>query len=96
MGASDFWTKAKGATAAEAFAAARKEAQYEEGHRGYTGTIAEKRSFTVLEPTVGTTPTAFAQALAEGGDDRYEDKWGPALCVKLGPGEWLFFGVASC
>ena len=96
MGASDFWTKASGKTAKEAFSAARTEAQYESGHGGYTGTIAEKHSFIVLEPTAGTTPEAFARALAEGADDRYEDKWGPALCVKLGEGKWLFFGVASC
>lgn len=25
----------------------------------------------------------------------YEDKWGASLAVKLGPGEWLFFGLAS-
>jgi len=32
----------------EVFEYARKNAQYENGHRGYTGTIAEKNSFTVI------------------------------------------------
>lgn len=25
----------------------------------------------------------------------YEDKWGPALCIQMGPEEFLFFGIAS-
>ena len=26
----------------------------------------------------------------------YSDKWGPALAIRTGPNEWVFFGVASC
>lgn len=111
MGADQFVTKAKGATAKEAFDAAVAEAQYERGHRGYTGTIAEKDAFTTFTPAAlaGATPEA-AKAWVEqalyygdrGGSDEQRamqeavmDKWGPAGHVDLGNGEHLFFGWAS-
>ncbi len=55
-------------------------ARWESGHGGYTGTIAEKDEFTVIQ----TTPLRIegAEALADrlilAGDWRVEDKWGPA------------------
>ena len=71
MGAEQFITTAEGATAAEAFAAAREEAAYEHGHRGYSGTIAEKDSFTTLEiPALAgadeTIARVYAQAVLSG------------------------------
>ena len=99
MGASDFWTTSKGKTAAEAFRNARQEAISEECNGGYTGTIAEKHDFKLLH--ADGDPKAYAQKVVhdamEGGKDphHYEDKWGPALCVELEPGSFLFFGVAS-
>lgn len=42
MGATNFYTEANGATLSEAFQTAVDNAHYEYGHRGYTGTIAEK------------------------------------------------------
>ena len=51
MGASQFITVAKGRTAEDAFRAAREEALYEDGHGGYTGTIAEKRGFVMIDDT---------------------------------------------
>ena len=53
MGACTFETTAKGATARQAFSAAVAAAQYERGHGGYTGTIAEKSDFVILTPPKG-------------------------------------------
>ena len=44
MGGEIFYTKQKGSSANDAFQKAKQEAQYEYGHGGYTGTIAEKDS----------------------------------------------------
>ena len=46
MGAKDFMTSAYGVSANAAFRSAVEAAQHENGHGGYTGTIAEKHSFT--------------------------------------------------
>lgn len=95
MGASEFFTRAKGKTAKEAFRAAVEEAQYESGHGGYTGTIAEKHEFRLIAVPEGVKPGDFAERLLSEDDKRVSDKWGPAGCVQLGVGEWLFFGLAS-
>jgi fatty acid/phospholipid biosynthesis enzyme len=50
MGAETFVTKAKGATAREAFQAAIQQAQWQHGHNGYTGTITEKIIFVRFRP----------------------------------------------
>lgn len=56
MGAESFNIRAVGYTAAEAFDAAREHAQWDYGHSGYTGTIAEKDAF-VMVPVPATMPT---------------------------------------
>lgn len=79
---------------------AREEAYYEYGHRGYTGSLAEKGE--VVEITIPgrtTPPTAqeaedYADRLIADGDPRVDDKWGPAGAIKC-VGGWLFFGWAS-
>lgn len=38
---------------------------------------------------------AIARALLEIGDDRIDNKWGPAGCILIKPKTWLFFGWAS-
>jgi hypothetical protein len=48
MGATTFSTTAVGKTADAAFTEARNEALYQYGHNGYTGTIAEKRSYQLI------------------------------------------------
>lgn len=96
MGAQTFISCAKGKTAAEAFTAARAAAQWERGHGGYTGTVAEKHEFVVIDVPAGVDPGDHARALIENDDQRIYDKWGPAGCVKLPDGEWIFFGWASC
>lgn len=53
MGACDFMNVGCGKSAQEVFSQLRDDAAYEHGHGGYTGTIAEKSSFTML-PTPNT------------------------------------------
>jgi hypothetical protein len=95
MGACQFVTKANGKTAQEAFYNAVKRAQYDHGHAGYTGTIAEKDGFVQIAVPAGKIATDFVDHLLAINDGRIDDKWGPAGCVKLGEDEWLFFGWAS-
>jgi len=45
MGATNYVTISKGKDAKDAFSSARDKAQWDHGHGGYTGTIAEKDSF---------------------------------------------------
>lgn len=103
MGASDFSAKAIAKTAAEAFSLAKKEAQHESGHGGYTGTIAEKSGFRLVTPNAGETPDACADRLMSDDEHWVQDKWGDAACIDGGPAPrtrgkriWIFFGYASC
>jgi hypothetical protein len=101
MGAETFFARAKGQTAKEAFKSAKSQAEYDYGHRGYTGTIAEKDEFT----SIGKTETLdearqMADKLIDSADHRINDKWGPAGCIETkdprdGSAMFLFFGWAS-
>lgn len=51
MGACDFEEVGYGKTAEEAFRDAVAHAQYEHGHGGYSGTIAEKHGFVLVKPS---------------------------------------------
>ena len=109
MGADSFIVVATGDNAQQAFDKAVKNAQHENGHGGYTGTIAEKRSFRIIH--LGPAPegkktmawaTDEANRLLEECDPRIDDKWGDAGCFALGVGEnkmgiptYVFFGYAS-
>jgi hypothetical protein len=95
MGAQEFTHQAKGKTAREAFANAVRQAQHDYGHAGYTGTIAEKNSFVLIPVPDGEEPVGFANDLLAYDDERVSDKWGPAGCVEVAPGEFYFFGWAS-
>ena len=90
MSATEFWEEATGATAQEAFDAAVAQAKYDYGHRGYTGTIAEKTEFVIVE----AEEDIGAQVERMINDDEVT-KWGPAGCIQIGDNEWLFFGWAS-
>ena len=102
MGASEFVSTARGNTAQDAFGKAREEAQYESGHGGYSGTIAEKHTFKVLG-SAATLKEAHEMAgkLLEDCDPRIDDKWGPAGCITVPPPQkgalaiFVFFGWAS-
>jgi hypothetical protein len=95
MGACVFTDYSRGKTAYDAFNNAVEAAQYECGHGGYTGTIAEKSSFVELDVPEGKSPEDYADQLLADDDDRIENKWGPAGCVKVKDGQYLFFGWAS-
>ena len=89
-----FITQANGKSAQDAFNAAVEDANYEYGHGGYTGSIAEKDSFTTI-PSTEENSYDYAEKLIDEGDERIDDKWGPAGCIELGSDRYLFFGWAS-
>lgn len=95
MGASTFVVRSKGKSAREAFNEAVKDARWESGNGGYTGTIAEKHDYVMIVCPAGIEPNAYANQLIDEDDGRIEDKWGPAGCIKMSEGEYLFFGWAS-
>lgn len=95
MGAEVFIQRAHGATAKEAFTEACRRAQHDWGHAGYTGSIAEKDTFTMIELPEGRKAVEYAQELIDEGDARIDDKWGPAGCLPDGEGRFVFFGWAS-
>lgn len=95
MGACDFYSLSKGKTAQEAFDNAFDNAAYEHGHGGYTGTIAEKSEFTMIDLPAGMDAQEYAELLMLKDDRRVADKWGPAGCIQIAEGEFLFFGYAA-
>lgn len=95
MGAETFTVKSNGKTAKEAFNNAVEEAQYDYGHAGYTGTIAEKSNFVMFTLPEGKDAEEYAEEVIEKGDKRINDKWGPAGCIDCGDELYLFFGWAS-
>lgn len=98
MGATTFGCTARGKDANEAFRNAREEALYDCGHGGYSGTIAEKTCFELvsIDPESIKDPVLFNAKIDELSDTEFDDKWGPAGCVKLTEGQYYFFGWASC
>lgn len=97
MGAEPFAIAAVGASAAEAFNAAVQRAQYDNGHSGYTGTIAEKGSYVMVVESAMAPKDAVALAneMLDNEDPRIFDKFGPAGCIAVTNGKFLFFGWAS-
>lgn len=98
MGADTFECTARGEGAKEAFNNAVQQAQYDYGHAGYTGTIAEKPGYEMvsLEPMSVAAAGELASRLIREADPRIDDKWGPAGCIPLEDGSFFFFGWASC
>ena len=96
MGTIDFETISKAKGAKSAFNKALKEAKKIHGTGGYSGTIAEKSSFVMITVPKGQEPYKYANKLLALEDPQIADKWGPAGCVKIADGEFLFFGFASC
>lgn len=106
MGASEFQTFQEGVDPEDAFRLARQQAQFEYGHNGYTGTIAEKYEFVIIEPE----PRPIKQAREEADrylnccDRRISDKFGPCGAIRVFElnedatplrNGWLFLGVAK-
>ena len=52
MGADTFFTRSTGKNAKEAFSKAVQDAKHESGHGGYTGTIAEKSTFVMINDSL--------------------------------------------
>lgn len=97
MGAQTYESTKQGKNAQDAFNKAVESAQWDYGHAGYTGSIAEKNSFVMIELPEGREAYEYARELIREGDDRIDDKWGPSGCIKI-PGDadlYLFFGWAS-
>jgi hypothetical protein len=100
MGATTFYEIYQAATPEIAFTTAISSARYLNGHGGYTGTIAEKHSFTIAT-TKNISDQNQAYHLAESLiDTKYSDKWGPAGCIPIiqpntSLKKFLFFGWAS-
>lgn len=90
-----------------AFSKAVKNALYHYGHRGYTGTIAEKEYVVEIPIPKDFNPDmapekraeAWANELISKEDDRINDTWGPAGgAFVAGEGKektYIFFGWAS-
>jgi len=95
MGACTFSTVAHGVDANDAFKSAVECARYEHGHGGYTGTIAEKQRFVMIDLPEGQSAGSFIEELLDDDDSRICDKWGPAGCIDLGNNKYVFFGWAS-
>jgi hypothetical protein len=110
MGADQFSTYQEGADVDTAFRAVVDEAHYEHGHRGYTGTIAEKDEYVIVhaDPLPRVVAEAMAEAVLRTDDPRVNNKWGPAGAIPVradypsGSDDgnnavigWLFFGWAS-
>lgn len=97
MGANTFSQFQAGAKRAVAFKEAVEEATLDYGRRGYTGTLAEKDEFELCG-SASTLAEArdMAEKMIDDGDERIDDKWGPAGCIDvLEPKGFLFFGWAS-
>lgn len=110
MGAATFTNIGRGINARAAFNSVTQEAQHEHGHGGYSGSIAEKGSFVIIpdsevkeiirnvdhhnKSSLKDLALAAANFLMDNDDDRISDKWGPAGCIKVKDGEYLFFGWA--
>jgi hypothetical protein len=100
-GGQTFMVTARGATPEVAFRNAVEDARRRYGDDGYTGTIAEKSKFVLINlPTnYDQIPLSyakeFARSLIDKADRRIDDKWGPSGAIDLRNGEYLFFGWAS-
>jgi hypothetical protein len=100
MGAMEFANTVSAETARDAFLQARDGALYDHGHSGYTGTIAEKDEFIMIDMPADFTKADLHAKMQEVIED--DDKWGPAHCInvsKFYPNEtmpcFVFFGLAS-
>lgn len=110
MGAEQFYNKVVSASAREAFRQANEEACHEHGHGGYTGTIAEKSSYSMSNKPNDVDADDWIEMVEdfdENDKDQehyrelkkdfevYDDKWGDALCIDCGEGVFVLCGWAS-
>lgn len=84
-----------GRSPGDVFREAVQDACHYHGHGGYTGTIAEKHDFVLIDAVDDANAARrLANKLVENEDPRIDDKWGPAGAI-LYPDHVLFFGWAS-
>jgi len=80
----------------DAFTKVKRQAQYDHGHAGYTGTIAEKDNWIVRQKEPFATQQDAMDFVEK--DQNENDKWGPAFVVSyLHPKGlvFVFYGYAS-
>jgi hypothetical protein len=101
MPANDFIRGASAKDATEALRMLVEFARREYGHRAYTASIAEKKTFRMEVPRRGEAPVACIKRCTEDNGHWSRDKCGPAACVDTGkcpkvPGNrvFVFFGWA--
>ena len=73
MGGSEYRNFGKGKTAKAAFDKLVEKAQWENGHGGYSGTIAEKRSMVEFQRPKGMRAKTVVQAINDLGRIMYDD-----------------------
>lgn len=73
MGAADFSQIAVGADAREAFGKAKRDAQHEYGHGGYSGSLAEKYGFSLISLPPRQTLDKLLGLLNEAEGFRYDE-----------------------
>lgn len=107
MGSYSFLNTVQGTDLNSAFQAAHSEALYEHGHRGYTGTIAEKQDCELRSALIFTheEANAFIYGSPQCGtppDIEENFKWGPAFAIKIADDPqtrkhsgFIFYGYAS-
>lgn len=85
MGSTTFEAYGGGVYPDVTFRELREEAAHECGHGGYTGSIAEKDSYVVIqrEPVTYAHARLMARQLINSGDERVDDKWGPAGAIPV-------------
>ena len=95
MGAHTFETRCRGKSAKDAFQMACNEANYEEGHNAYNGTISTNDSFIMKPLLEDENLNDWYQRVPE---DEGIRKWGPCGCVQdpKDPELWHFAGWAAC
>lgn len=102
MGAIPSYATANSADLQTPLQEARAEAAAEHGRGGFSGSIYEKDTFTLIDEPRHPEEAAMERAveLVRADDARISDKWGPAgalrITTRLGDEGWLFFGFASC
>lgn len=96
MGAQQFVCIGEGATVAKAFQDARTNAIHEHGHGGYSGSIAEKNSYRLIQCEQDDNAVREMVGACLDDEEHFcQDKCGPAGAIRLSKSRWAFFGWAS-
>lgn len=103
MGSQQFSQEISGPSLVEAFRTALAEARHDYGHRGDTGTLADKDTFVIVsaDPLPEAEAYAMADRILDDAQDPRFGTWGPAGAIRIearDTGEhrqtWLVFGYS--